>query len=180
MLVLREGASWGLGEEPGGLGDTGRQLGAQESCSLASRWNGHGAAEEGTNPLEGRSHLRVFHHKLSRCAGSVTIPTPTPAIRTSPGPSSTWIPLLTLGALSAILSISTRKAVFHWATHDVGAGVAHCPLGVGPHLFFQASPGLGKQEQWGQEEEQHGLGRRTERKGHDFGSRTRYRAWPSS
>ena len=95
------------------------------------------------------------------------------------GPSSTWISLLPLGAFSPILSITTRQATLHGATHNQGTGVGQCFLGIDRHFCSQGSPGLCEQEQHGEWEEKHVLGRGKERRGGALGPRTRIRAGPA-
>ena len=94
------------------------------------------------------------------------------------GPSSTWISLLPPGAFSPILSITTRQATFRGPTHNKGTGVGQCFLGIDLHFCSQGSPGLCEQEQHGEREEKHVLGRGTERGG-ALGPRTRLRADPA-
>ena len=94
------------------------------------------------------------------------------------GHSSTWISLLPPGAFSPISSITTRQATLQGATHNQGTGVGHCFLGIDLHFCSQGSPGLCEQEQHGEQEEKHVLGRGTER-GAALGPRTRTRAGPA-
>ena len=94
------------------------------------------------------------------------------------GPSSTWISLLSPGAFSPISSITTRQATLRGATHNQGTGVGQCFLGIERHFCSQGSPGLCEQEQHGEREEKHVLGRGTER-GAALGPRTRIRAGPA-
>ena len=93
------------------------------------------------------------------------------------GPSSTWISLLPPGAFSPILSITTRQATLRGPTHNKGTAVGQCFLGIDLHFCSQGSPGLCEQEQHGEREEKHVLGRGKERGG-ALGPRTRIRAGP--
>ena len=94
------------------------------------------------------------------------------------GPSSTWIPLLSMGTFSPILSIMTRQATLQGATHNQGTGIGQYFLRKDCHFFSQGSPGLCEQEQHGEREEKHVLGRGTERGG-ALGPRMRRRAGPA-
>ena len=94
------------------------------------------------------------------------------------GPSSTWISLLPPGAFSPILSITTRQATLRGPTHNKGTAVGQCFLGIDLHFCSQGSPGLCEQEQHGEREEKHVLGRGKERGG-ALGPRTRLRAGPA-
>ena len=64
------------------------------------------------------------------------------------------------------------------ATHNQGTGVGHCFLGIDHYFCSQGSPGLCEQEQHGEREEKHVLGRGKERGG-ALGPRTRLRAGPA-
>ena len=90
-------------------------------------------------------------------------------------PSSTWISLFPLGAISPILSITTRQATLQGDTHNQGTGIGQCFLGIDLPFCSQGSPGLCEQEQNGEWEEKHVLGRGTER-GAALGQRMRIRA----
>ena len=94
------------------------------------------------------------------------------------GPSSTWISLLPAGVFSPILSIMTRQVILRGATPNQGTAIGHCFLGIDLPFFSQGSPGLCEQEQHGEREEKHVLGRGTER-GAALGQRTRTRAGPA-
>ena len=72
----------------------------------------------------------------------------------------------------------TTKAICWWSTHNQGAGIGEGFLRIDIHFFAQETLGLCEQEQYGEREGKHVLGRGIQR-GAALGPRMRISAGPA-